>query len=315
MVWISLILILACAGACVPEETGAEVRKESRPIPRLLAVVNGMELDEKQFEKYLAGVQGELYQDPTAEPPRRELFREFVITKLLLAEAQKEGFRIGDEKALKSAKSWTVKEQEGAQEFTAQVRDYLTAQSFLHHKVRPKCEVTLGEMQRYYNAHHNDFIVGDQVHVLEILVDSRETIETLANLTESVGIGGFMELARQYSKGITASSGGDLGFFRRGELPEKFENVIFALEPGEISEPVESTHGFHLFLLEEWLPAHPRKFYEVRDHIFEELVSAKERNAQEAYLTELLAKAAIEIYDESLEFRERENHTDVDPAE
>jgi parvulin-like peptidyl-prolyl isomerase len=164
-------------------------------------------------------------------------------------------------------------------------------------------------MQTYYDDHYDEFAVGDQVHVLEIVVNTREEIETLANLTESAETRTFMELARRHSKGITASMGGDLGFFSRGELPENFEEEIFKLKPGEISDPVESIRGFHLFLVEEWLPKHPQKFYEVRDKIFGEIVAAKERAATENYINELLDKTIIEIYDESLEFRNMEIKT------
>ncbi len=62
----------------------------------------------------------------------------------------------------------------------------------------------------------------------------------------------FASLARQFSQDPgTALDGGDLGFFRRGDMVEPFEEAVFALSPGEISDVVETPMGYHLVLLED----------------------------------------------------------------
>ncbi len=59
----------------------------------------------------------------------------------------------------------------------------------------------------------------------------------------------FEELARKYSDGPMAASGGDLGFVSKGTLSElAFEEAVFALEPGEISDIVETRIGFHIIM-------------------------------------------------------------------
>ncbi len=56
----------------------------------------------------------------------------------------------------------------------------------------------------------------------------------------------FDELARNYSEDPSASSGGDLGYFGRGDLVEEFEKAAFALEIGETSDIVLTQYGYHI---------------------------------------------------------------------
>ena len=89
----------------------------------------------------------------------------------------------------------------------------------------------------------------------------------------------FTELAKTLSEDEqTRSKGGLLGTFRRGQLVAEFEKVAFDLEPGKISDPVETTFGFHLILVDERLPAGQLSFDEVQasieSRIRQQLISA-----------------------------------------
>jgi peptidyl-prolyl cis-trans isomerase SurA len=61
----------------------------------------------------------------------------------------------------------------------------------------------------------------------------------------------FPAMARQFSNGSTASAGGDLGWVRPGTLPEEVEQVVAKLQPGQLSEPIRSTTGFHIVLVRD----------------------------------------------------------------
>ena len=75
---------------------------------------------------------------------------------------------------------------------------------------------------------------------------------TLEGLLERARAGeDFAELATEHSQDPgSASAGGDLGWFRRGDMVDEFEEVAFTLLEGGISEVVETVHGFHIILLE-----------------------------------------------------------------
>ncbi len=77
-----------------------------------------------------------------------------------------------------------------------------------------------------------------------------ETIDEAISIKSELYNGGdFAELAKKYSTDSSASAGGDLGFFGKGMMVAEFETAAFALEVGEISEPVQSQFGFHLIHL------------------------------------------------------------------
>ena len=59
----------------------------------------------------------------------------------------------------------------------------------------------------------------------------------------------FQALAKQYSQDVTASSGGDLGFFARGKMVPEFEKVAFSLKPGQTSGLVQTVYGYEIILV------------------------------------------------------------------
>lgn len=78
----------------------------------------------------------------------------------------------------------------------------------------------------------------------------------------------FATLAERYSDDtLSASSGGDLGFILRGDMGERFEDVLFSLEKGAISDPVKTDLGFQILELEEIRPAQQRPFKAVRGEV------------------------------------------------
>ena len=83
-----------------------------------------------------------------------------------------------------------------------------------------------------------------RIRAKHILVEQvYEAEDLLKKLSEGTS---FDELAQKFSKCPSGKSGGDLGEFGKGQMVAPFEEVAFALEVGEVSQPVQTQFGYHL---------------------------------------------------------------------
>ncbi|HEX7707276.1 MAG TPA: peptidyl-prolyl cis-trans isomerase [Thermoanaerobaculia bacterium] len=114
-------------------------------------------------------------------------------------------------------------------------------------------DATDAEVQAYYEKEQAEFRSGESVRVRQILVRdealAREILQKLKTGAE------FGELSAEHSLAPNAKRGGEIGFVYRGELPKLFEERIFALEPGELSEVIQTDNSFHVFRIDEKRPA------------------------------------------------------------
>lgn len=113
--------------------------------------------------------------------------------------------------------------------------------------------------------------------------------------------GDFAALAREYSQIPNAAKGGDLGFFGRGIMFPKLEEVAFTSPVGKVSPIFETPTGFNILKVTEKKPGSVRAFDEVKHRLMAEIGSLKESGAVQAKLDELKARATIRILDPALQ--------------
>lgn len=90
----------------------------------------------------------------------------------------------------------------------------------------------------------------------------------------------FAVLAKEYSSDtISAEKGGDLGFFEQGVMLKAFEDQAFSMQPGDISDPVRTSYGYHVIKLNDIKEQTGKSYAEARDQIVEEY-SRREAAAQ-----------------------------------
>ena len=122
-------------------------------------------------------------------------------------------------------------------------------------------EVTEKEIQSYYEYNADQYSQPKQVKARHILFkvnedDSEEVKNTVKKKAEKVLEKArkgedFVSLAKEYSEGPTKSKGGDLGYFKTGQMEKPFEEAAFALKKGEISDLVQTRFGYHIILVED----------------------------------------------------------------
>ena len=110
-------------------------------------------------------------------------------------------------------------------------------------------------------------------------------------------IGGkdFAETAIESSDCNSAAGGGRLKPLERGYMPEAFDKAAFALEPGKISEVVETKFGFHIIQVSEKFPAGIRSYEDARDFIKKFFQMEESKKKLDAHRAMLKQKAKIEI--------------------
>lgn len=144
------------------------------------------------------------------------------------------------------------------------------------------------ELAAFYESNAEQFRQAQTVEARHILfkVDadaSEETVAAARQKAEEVLVmarGGqdFADLARQYSEGPTRENGGYLGAFERDRMVKPFADKAFAMQAGEISDPVRTRFGWHLIKVEKVNPARLRTLEEVRDEIRKRLTDQRAKN-------------------------------------
>ena len=97
---------------------------------------------------------------------------------------------------------------------------------------------------------------------------AKAKIEALRALVQ--GGKSFEEVARENSDDVgSRAEGGDTGLFPRGVMAPEFEEAVFSMQPGELSQPVKTQFGYHLIRVREIKPGGTRPFAEVRHEVEE----------------------------------------------
>jgi len=145
------------------------------------------------------------------------------------------------------------------------------------------------------------FSTVEERHPRHILInfgaDKDQARTRIEGLADKIAKGAdFASLASSHSDDPgSKGQGGDLGWVRRGQMLEKFEQALFALKPGEVSAPVETEFGWHLIKLEAVREARTKPFED--PEVQAELLSAyRQRDAERRYqeLSEKLEQTAFE---------------------
>jgi parvulin-like peptidyl-prolyl isomerase len=110
----------------------------------------------------------------------------------------------------------------------------------------------------------------------------------------------FAKLAQENSEGPTATKGGDLGWFGQGSMVPEFEKTVFALEKGEISEPIRTQFGWHVIKKVDEREAGQVDFEEVEPQLESRLRNQRVQQAVQGLLTSLRSEKEIKTHPENV---------------
>ncbi len=192
------------------------------------------------------------------------------------------------------------------EDFKANIRNQIITQSVMRDQVGRKIAPTPGEVQRYFEAHQQDYVQPESVKLGEILISTGTQPDDAQKLAEAktkaddiearLHAGGdFSQLARSFSDGTTAAQGGDLGQYKKGQLDPLFEQKTFGLKVGEVTEPIRTKQGFVILKVIQHTPGGVPQFKDVENEVEQNYFEAKAGPAMRQYLAQLRDEAAIYI--------------------
>lgn len=255
----------ARVGACVLLIALTSCRREEPLPPDVVAKIGVTPVHYADFESYLARAVGDGGGSVLASDVLSGLFDQFLDEELLV--------RLAADRGLVRGGGPGPGERGRRQAVEKLLETSLAA-------APPQAEVAA-----YYRAHRQEFARPERVRLRQILTEDRASAE---RALKAVAAGSdFGEVARQMSRDPSASAGGDQGELARSDLPPAFAEVIFALQPGEVSRVVPADYGFHVFQVTARLPAEVVPLEQARPEIVERL----RRQRADRRLHELVAEA------------------------
>lgn len=312
----------------------------------VVAKVNGTEIHARrvielaQANKIRMRSQGPLPEgvDPDAVDQQllQMALRVLVDTELMVQEARKQGLELDPQQVeaeIEAARSQFASEDE--------YRKYLDEAGLSDQDVRHEAErrllmkafnaemakgqtVTEAEARKVYESRPELFTEDEQVRAAQILIrcskndppaKKDEAKKRAEQIHEKLEAGeDFAQAAKQNSEAQTASNGGDLGFFPRGVMVPKFEEVAFKTKVGEISPVFETLYGFNIIKVLDRREPVLKPFDEVKPWLMVELARQKETEALHAKVDELRKAADIEIVEPTLrETKSEESEATANP--
>lgn len=195
-----------------------------------------------------------------------------------------------------NAKEFQIPEQ-------ARVEYVIFSSQGLHAKAEVKAE----EVRKYYDEHRAEFSAPEQRQASHILIAVAATApqaeqdkakakaeQLLAQVKKNPAQ--FADVAKQNSQDPgSAAHGGDLGFFGRGMMVKPFDDAVFALKSGEISELVKSDFGFHIIKLVAVKASSATPFDAVKDGVANKM---RQQKAADGF-AEMADKFSNAVYEQS----------------
>lgn len=158
--------------------------------------------------------------------------------------------------------------------------------------VEPKVTVTDEEISEYFDENKATFNQEEEVRASHILVKTKEEADAIVKqLKEGAD---FAALAKEKSADTgSKEKGGDLDFFKKGDMVPEFSDAAFKLKVGETSGAVKSDYGYHIIKVTDRKEAHEYTLAEKKDEIKKTLTAQKVQQMSSSWLADLNKNAKI----------------------
>lgn len=280
-------------------------------------IVNGEKIEDSAIQQEVERLRPDyerVFADQEAEEREAQLLdwsRENVIEKVLInQEAEKNGDKIPPDQvqaALAKLKEQYEDQEQLYKDFNTendeQIKKDIEKQMRVEQRIGQVCKdlpkPSQAAIQKYYEENQEQFKSGERARVAHIVryvnwqTDEQTAHETISKAYEELKTGvAFEVVVDKYTD--CADSGGDLGFVMRGQMVEEFEDVVFNLGAGQISDIFRTRFGFHLAKVYAREPAAVASLEEVKDRVTDAVKEQMRSEAIDTFIDGLKKEAKIE---------------------
>ena len=299
--------------------------QETQSSDKNAALVNGVAISMEQYNKELniqlnrVSQQGQQVSDDQMAKLKDNILDSLIEREVLYQQSQKAGIKITDQTiddqlaAIKKRfpseteyKNALAKMNLSEDEVRLQIKRGLSIRELIEQQISSKVVITDEESKAYYDKNPQMFKQPAQIKASHILIkvdakadeakkaEARKKIEVVQQKLKDGD--DFAALAKEYSEGPSNAKGGDLGYFRRGQMVKPFEDAAMALKPNEVSEVVETRFGYHLIKVYDNKPEQTLAYADVKDKITQRMKQEKIEKEAVQYVDQLKKDAKLEKF-------------------
>jgi len=316
-VWIVAVLMVAVV---IGQAQGQETQTETGNV----AMVNGVAITRELYGiqvgqmKQQAARQGRQLDSAMLETIQKDALDSLINEELLFKESQKSGIQIEKsavegqidqfKKQFPTEAAFQEQLKEGGLTETmlrSHIEKGMAIRRLVQERIVDSIVIAEAESRNFYDAHPEYFQEPETVKASHILVKVAEGADAAQKTAADQKIEliqqklkngeDFTALARQFSEGPSRSNGGDLGYFRRGQMVGPFEQAAFAMQPGQISDKVVTQFGYHLIKVTDKKAAGIVSYTEAREKIDGHLKRVKADQEVKSYIRSLRDAADIQL--------------------
>jgi len=244
-------------------------------IDRIVAVVDKEIITESELNERVAFYAYQNKLDASTPGLRHQMLESMIAEKLVLAQAIIDSVQVTDDEVTQALDQQIQRlarqfgSEKGVEEaygkpisrikrdYRDEMRKQLLVQKIQQTR-QSGVQVTANDVAEFYNTYKDSLTEIPETYTISHIYVvpkpdtnvERQTYLKAKAVLDSVRAGGdFADFAKRYSSDATASSGGDLGWSKRGDFVPEFEEALFSLKEGQISDVVKTQYGYHIIQL------------------------------------------------------------------
>jgi peptidyl-prolyl cis-trans isomerase C len=276
-----LSVVVGCARKPAPDE-------------KVLARVSNRVITLKDLNEKIAKVP--TYYQGVVEKNKRRYLDESIVEMLFYEEAIRRG----------------IDKDRETRDVISEARKKIVIAKLIKEEVEDKIKISEKEMKLYYDEHKDEFKSPQLWRASHILVGTEQEAKDIQGRLAAGE--NFEDAARKYSTDATASRGGDVGYFRMGQLVPEFENACARLDVGQAGDILRTQFGYHIIKVTDKKEPVVEDFEKVKPAVEGELMRRKRSELFDKLVMDLKKKYGVQIEEDVYKYLDTPEKADRQAA-